>query len=389
MEFFLGSNNINLLMPIGHFGTRRNGGKDRASPRYISTCLNKITRWIFLPSDDQFLQLLRAGKELIEPEWYFPLLPFILVNGCHSTGSGWSSRIPRFNLLDIIENVLNVINGKPQKEMIPWYKGFHGTIEKATDDDGKYLDGEYVICGKAEIGEDGCVYITELPIGTWTTKYREQVLDAFRESNKISRYEDYSSDVTVRFIVEMNANQRAEMGKIKLVEFFKLQSKLSLKNMFLFDEKGDITKYGSANEIIESFCKVRRDFYTKRLDNLKEMLNAKLQKLDNQVKFMEDIIEVEGPWNDMTLKKFLEDQITKRYQVDPLQICQKGSGDYTYLTNMLMQAATKEELDKLKFKRGETTAKIAQMTNTAFVQLWTDDLTALEKLYKVRLYFVW
>ena len=30
---FVGSNNVNLLQPIGQFGTRLNGGKDAASPR--------------------------------------------------------------------------------------------------------------------------------------------------------------------------------------------------------------------------------------------------------------------------------------------------------------------------------------------------------------------
>lgn len=36
---FVGSNNINILQPLGQFGTRINGGKDAASPRYIFTML--------------------------------------------------------------------------------------------------------------------------------------------------------------------------------------------------------------------------------------------------------------------------------------------------------------------------------------------------------------
>jgi len=36
---YVGSNNINVLMPIGQFGTRLQGGKDSASPRYIFTML--------------------------------------------------------------------------------------------------------------------------------------------------------------------------------------------------------------------------------------------------------------------------------------------------------------------------------------------------------------
>lgn len=44
---FVGANNINLLMPNGQFGSRFAGGRDHASARYIFTCLNKITRYIF------------------------------------------------------------------------------------------------------------------------------------------------------------------------------------------------------------------------------------------------------------------------------------------------------------------------------------------------------
>lgn len=36
---FVGSNNLNILQPLGQFGTRINGGKDAASPRYIFTML--------------------------------------------------------------------------------------------------------------------------------------------------------------------------------------------------------------------------------------------------------------------------------------------------------------------------------------------------------------
>ena len=42
MAHFVGSNNINLLLPNGQFGTRLQGGKDSASERYIFVKLNDI-----------------------------------------------------------------------------------------------------------------------------------------------------------------------------------------------------------------------------------------------------------------------------------------------------------------------------------------------------------
>jgi DNA topoisomerase-2 len=52
---FVGSNNINLLLPIGQFGSRVQGGKEAASARYIFTNLNKVTRHLFHEHDDLVL----------------------------------------------------------------------------------------------------------------------------------------------------------------------------------------------------------------------------------------------------------------------------------------------------------------------------------------------
>ena len=38
----VGSNNVNLLQPIGQFGTRLNGGKDAASPRWGERMLHDV-----------------------------------------------------------------------------------------------------------------------------------------------------------------------------------------------------------------------------------------------------------------------------------------------------------------------------------------------------------
>lgn len=56
---YVGSNNINLLEPRGQFGSRLEGGKDSASPRYIFTKMSPITRLIFHPHDDPLLTVFR------------------------------------------------------------------------------------------------------------------------------------------------------------------------------------------------------------------------------------------------------------------------------------------------------------------------------------------
>ena len=123
---YVGSNNINLLMPNGQFGTRLKGGKDAAQPRYIHTCLNDITNKIFNKVDEALLDYINDDGFIVEPEFYIPIIPMILVNGCQGIGTGWSTKIPCYNPADIVENINNLIEGKPMKDLIPWYRGFTG-----------------------------------------------------------------------------------------------------------------------------------------------------------------------------------------------------------------------------------------------------------------------
>merc|ERR1719230_739251 len=94
---FVGSNNVNLLFPSGQFGTRLQGGKDAASSRYIFTRLERISRLIFHPDDDKLLESLVEENHVIEPKWFIPVVPIVLINGADGIGTGWSTYLPNFN----------------------------------------------------------------------------------------------------------------------------------------------------------------------------------------------------------------------------------------------------------------------------------------------------
>lgn len=169
---FVGSNNINLLYPSGQFGTRLLGGQDSASPRYIFTKLAKITRAIFPEADDPVLQYLHEEGQTIEPEFYCPVLPMALVNGCSGIATGWSTEVPMFNPKDIIANLRRRIKGESMQTMMPWCRGFTGQVKEDTK-----KRGVFQTFGIAEMLEHPLddmeatepgnlkVLIKELPIG--------------------------------------------------------------------------------------------------------------------------------------------------------------------------------------------------------------------------------
>lgn len=127
-QSYCGSNNVNLLFPGGQFGTRRMGGKDHASARYIFTRLEKIARTIFHPDDDALLTYLNDDGLSIEPEYYMPVIPMVLVNGSDGIGTGWSTTIQNHDPREIIANIRKMINGEEPEEMHPHFDGYTGEV---------------------------------------------------------------------------------------------------------------------------------------------------------------------------------------------------------------------------------------------------------------------
>ena len=142
-QTYVGSNNINLLMPNGQFGTRLMGGEDHASPRYIFTELNSLTKILYSDLDKPLLEYLNDDGISIEPKFYVPILPTVLINGCAGIATGWSTNIPSYNPIDIGKMIESKLTGKSYPEITPWYNGFTGTITKVKDN--QYMSkGKYV-----------------------------------------------------------------------------------------------------------------------------------------------------------------------------------------------------------------------------------------------------
>jgi len=201
---YIGSNNLNLLVPSGQFGTRLQGGSDHASARYIYTRLSPFTRLIFSPLDDAVLNYLVEDGQKIEPSFYVPILPMVLVNGASGIGTGWSTDIPNYDPLAIIENLRLWIGKKKMKPMRPWFRGFTGCIESI----GK---GSYYSWGKFWENDNG-LEITELPIRKWTQDYKEflqTMLPGAEGKSKVNIQDvrEHHSEKKVHFSVKMSQEE--------------------------------------------------------------------------------------------------------------------------------------------------------------------------------------
>src|SRR3990167_3360182 len=134
---FPGSNNVSLFYPDGQFGSRLQNGQDFANPRYIFTKLDLLTRFLFHSDDDELLTYRDDDGSTVEPYYYVPILPVILINGSSGIGTAWSSKIPNYNPIDLVRAVKRWLNKQELLEIDPWYMGWTGKIEKG-DKNGKY-----------------------------------------------------------------------------------------------------------------------------------------------------------------------------------------------------------------------------------------------------------
>ncbi|CAH1979739.1 unnamed protein product [Acanthoscelides obtectus] len=311
---FVGSNNINLLEPKGQFGTRLVGGKDSASPRYIFTKLSPLTRLIFHQHDDPLLKYEYDDNLKIEPFWFCPIIPMLLVNGAEGIGTGWMTKIPNYNPRELVSNLRKLIEDEEPKELIPWYKNFKGTIEYCGD-------GRYVCSGEVSILDDDKLEITELPVGTWTQAYKENVLEPMLHGSEKTKavlqdYKDYSTDTTIKFVITTLPGQLREMEREGLHKVFKLQSMIGTGSMCAFDEYGSLKRYDSVMVILQEFYQLRLTYYQKRKVFLEGMLQAEADRLTDQARFIMEKCNGELVVENKKRKVIVEELIRRGYKPD-------------------------------------------------------------------------
>ncbi|CAA0812751.1 DNA topoisomerase 2 [Striga hermonthica] len=383
---YVGSNNINLLQPNGQFGTRHQGGKDHASARYIYTCLSPITRFLFHINDDALLHYLSEDGQSVEPAWYVPIIPMVLVNGSEGIGTGWSTYVPNYNPRDIIANVRHFLNDEPMEPMMPWYKGFKGTIERIN---AKEAGESYAVKGIIQEVNKTTVRITELPVRKSTEDYK-QFLDTLLSKggrNKeqfIKDFREFNDDKTVHFEIYMTEKNLAIAKDEGLIEKFKLSTTISTSNMHLFNSNGALVKYSSPEKIIEEFCGLRREFYEKRKGFMLSMLERELLKLENKVRFVNAVVDGKIIIMNRKRKDLLAELKQKKFAPFPSNNNTTGSSnptenEYGYLLSMPIGTLTSENVQQLCAQRKRLKDEVDGLRHATPKSLWLKDLDALEQ----------
>jgi DNA topoisomerase-2 len=343
---FVGSNNMNLLVPSGQFGSRLEGGKDSASARYISTRLSQHTKKIFDERDAPVLNWLSEDAKSIEPEFYCPTIPMVLVNGCEGIGTGYSTFIPPYKLGDIQANLRRLLNKEPLVSMTPWYKGFNGTVTRKD----KHT---WIFTGTVK-GQR----ITELPPGKWIQSYKE-FLDTLVESGKIRGFENHSTETTPNFLIH---------GPVPSEDDLKLSTAIHTSNMCLMTATG-IKKFESPEEILVEYARTRLVYYKLRKKHMRDSITERLSLLQTKARFIELVIAGR-------IEIFRR---TKKQIEDAMKVNNLEEKHHDSLLNIKTYQYTLEEIEKLQKQLEESRSELDTINTTTIADMWKNDLSLVQE----------
>lgn len=390
---FIGTNNINLLYPDGNFGSRLLN-KDAASARYIFTRLSQITPYIFNSNDTPLLNFLNDDGHQIEPEWYMPVIPLILVNGCEGIGTGYSTYIPPHNPSDIITNILRVMDDKQTLPMKPYFKGFSGEVVELGD-------GSYITKGKWERLSDFQIKITELPVGTWVTPYKEFLETLIEgvspnktDANKKKKannivLKDVKNKTTdentgICFIVDFKDSAQLDnlIQNGTLDKELKLTKSFNTNNMYLFDDNLIPVKYQNTTDILLDFFDIRLEFYSKRKDYLIKKLERELSILKSKVRFINEYIDGTLEINRKSKEYIIKLLENKGYPKHTEDTSDNNTKSYDYLVKLPIISLTEERIIELEKQTRNKEDQLNTIINKSNKDLWKDDLESISNLIK-------
>ena len=407
---FVGSNNINVLKPKGQFGSRLMGGKDAASPRYIHTYLEQIVSKIYRKEDAGLLKYVDDDGELVEPEYYLPVVPMLAINGCVGIGTGYSTDIPPYKPEDIVCLIKHRLQGGiptlSDYPLDPWWFGFRGQTSRL--DESTWMTKGMYECDDAK----KTITITELPVGTWTKDYKaflDELLDAEDKKSKeakkeakkaetsstasskedvepcgLKSFDDLYNDVDVRFVLYFTEEgyDAIKDEPAKFERKFKLTTSWKTTNMTCFDNEFNIVKYKTIGDLLEAFVQKRLPMYEARRLMMLDVLQKAMVELDAKRRFIQGILD-----ETLVIQKKTDEEIVaalKAHQIPPLSGADRPDvyDSYDYVLRMRIDRLKQSAIIELDKQIEEKQAEVQHLSEQTNVELWLADLEEFEAAWK-------
>lgn len=373
---YRGTNNINLLEPHGQFG---NILSDKSGAgRYIHSRISKNFRNLFPKDYDDILLYNTSDDTTIEPKYYIPLLPLILINGVSGVGTAYASNIFKHNPNDIKEYIKAKLNGVSyDKEITPYYKDYKGGILKGDDN-----DNQWIFTGKIQRISSTKIKITELPIGI----NLEKTLDRLKLLIAEGVIKDYDNDSTINDgynITVTGSREFIASSDEELLQTFKLIKKSTMNitcwiplinkdnitNKYNFNLSGKIKKYENIKELIDDFIEIKLLYCDKYKNNKLHQLKLEHNFLSEKSRFIQFAID--------NLPTFTKK--TKNENIELLKNNNFSDENIEKFINIKIFDITQENIDKLEKSIIKVDKEIKELSKLTNVMIYLEELKKYEQ----------
>lgn len=370
---FPGTNNIPLFAKDGQFGTRLK--HQASSERYISTKLSDAYKKLFDPADNDILVDLYFRGDKIEPLYYLPKLPLLLINGSQGAGNGYASHVLQYDPVEVQNAVVEVLKtGLVQTKLTPFMNGYYGSISK------DHATGQVTFEGMIERKGSNTLVIEELTPGWELDTYREHLnflmtgikmtKDGPRKVAEpiIKDYENESTEDGWRFIIDA-PRTTTQMSDEELMIKFKLIER-ETENLTVWLPNGKVKRFSSVEALIEEWVRLRLEYYeTRRLDQI-EQANSQLDWLKVKMEFIR--------WwnlNAQRLVKCKKDELVERIKGDRL------TQNDEYISRLLAVRVSNlaiDEVEALEKEVEQATKYKTALENTTNKKMMSSEVKAIK-----------
>ena len=358
-------NSLPLLEEIGQFGSLRS--PEAGAPRYISTKLTSNFRLLY--KDFELLENQYEEGNMIEPKFFLPIIPTVLLNGSSGIAVGFATNILNRNPLDLVEACIKQLDGKKINKLLPWWKDYSGPVEQVNE------TTQYIMKGVYRVVNTTTVHITELPPSMTFQKY-EAHLNSLQDRGIIYSYDDNSTDginYTLKFARATLANL---IAKGKLDQTLKM-TESQTENLTCLNELGKLILFDEVSQVIEYFVNFRLSFYDKRKDYLIKKYSDDLVYLSNRARFIKLIIDGKLKVNNVPRVQIVESLSKLKFD----QI----NGSYSYLLSMPIHSLTKETYEQLLNEVETKKTELEEIKKKLPKEMYKEDLLELRKNIKLTL----
>lgn len=361
------NDNLNPLESDSQVGSLRDPDSAGA-PRYLYVKHSKYMDLIYKTDYDLLDHIFEEGQ-YVEPMTYLPIIPTVLCKNNIGVAVGYSMHNQAYDPLDIIEACKEVLNSRADKkdkiktQIRPYLKG----IKKSN---WRYEDGAWFNYGEWKLNQaKDFMIVTDLPADVSYEDF-EKLLNKFEEEDYIKGWKNKSVDGGVNYEITFPKKQLAiEMKKDRsgkrIANKFKLIKQLPNDLLWLLDENHKLKYFQNKNEVVEYFVNYRLGIYTERKKKMVKILEERIKKNDELVKFIELVCAGK-------LKIRNRSKVDIKVDMDNYKLPME-------LISTPMSKVTIEERDELLKQNEEMKKELEYIRNTTEKQMYLNDLNNLKK----------